>query len=195
MPASTITTTQLAKLIDITPRHVRRLTRDGILSRAVDDDGSELEGRYSLLAVRDYCRYLRGLMRLEDTSESRRANALGRKAEADAELTELKLKEYKDELHNARHIEFIWTSILTRFKARLLALPSRVARRCVGKKFREILTIITQEIEQVLRELSKYDATAFKKQRDAYLESQQEEVASLNGEGKGDTDSTDGSGE
>jgi hypothetical protein len=91
---------------------------------------------------------------------------------AEAELEELHLAEYKGQLHHARHIEFIWTSILTRFKARLLALPSRVARLCVGKKFHEILEIITREIEILLREFSGYDASTFKAERDAYLESQ-----------------------
>jgi phage terminase Nu1 subunit (DNA packaging protein) len=182
MAANTITTTQLSKLLDVTPAYVRKLTADGVISRAVDADGSELEGRYSLLAIRDYCRWLRSKLRVDDTSETRRQAALGRKAEAEAELTELRLAEHKGELHHARHIEFIWTSILTRFKARLLAMPSRVARLCVGKKFREILEILSREIELLLRELSQYDAKAFAREREAYLETQEKEPASLNGD-------------
>jgi phage terminase Nu1 subunit (DNA packaging protein) len=182
MAQTTLETSQLARLIDVTPRYVRKLTAEGVISRAVDGDGRELMGRYSLLAIRDYCRWLRAKMKLEDTSESRRAELQNIKLAAESELAQLKLKEYKGALHHARHIEFIWTSVLTRFKARLLALPSRVARLCVGKKFREILDIITREIELVLRELSRYDPTAFKKQRDEFLETEGIDLSSLNGE-------------
>jgi hypothetical protein len=42
MSATLLDTTQVAKLIDVTPRWVRKLTADGVLTRARDANGEEL---------------------------------------------------------------------------------------------------------------------------------------------------------
>lgn len=168
----------LAKLLDITPRHVIRLTNDGVLSRAIDDDGNELRGRYSLLAVRDYCRYLRSQMRVGDTGQAQWEASRNKRMAAEAEMSDLRVKQYKGQLHNAHDVEFAITNMMTYFKQRALAFPSRVARLCVGKNFRQILEILSDEIELLLRELSGYDASQFTEQDEKYLEN---ENAELNG--------------
>ena len=175
-------TTQLAKLLDITPRWVMKLTNDGILTRARDADGEELRGRYNILAVRDYCRYLRSVAKLDDASEARHSALRNEKLAAESELTQLRLLEVKGELHNAQDVEFIMNNMLTYFKQRVLAIPSRVARLCVGKKFKEIYDLLMTEIELALRELSGYDRSRFAAQRQEYLESQGVDMESLNGE-------------
>jgi phage terminase Nu1 subunit (DNA packaging protein) len=177
-----IDTTQLAKLLDITPTWVRKLTSDGVLTRARDADGKELMGRYTLLAVRDYCRYLRSVAKLDDASEARYSALRNERMAAEGELSRLKLREYKGELHNARDIEFVMNNMLTYFKQRVLSIPSRVARLCVGKSFRQIYDLIMTEIELALRELSGYDRTMFAAQRASYLKSQGVDLESLNGE-------------
>jgi hypothetical protein len=188
MAAQTIETSMLAKLLDITPRHVIRLTNDGVLSRAIDNDGNELRGRYSLLAVRDYCRYLRGQMRVGDTGQATWEAARNKRMSAEAEMSDLRVREYKGLLHNARDVEFVITNMMTYFKQRALAFPSRVARLCVGKNFRQILEILSGEIELLLRELSGYDASKFTKQDNDYLESEAGEAGD-NGSDDGDKSS------
>jgi hypothetical protein len=175
-------TTQLAKLLDITPSWVRKLTNDGVLTRARDADGKELTGRYNILAVRDYCRYLRSVAKLDDASQARYSALRNEKLAAESERTTLELREYKGELHNARDIEFIMNNMLTYFKQRVLAIPSRTARLCVGKKFREIYDLQMTEIELALRELSGYDRSQFAAQRDSFLRSQGIDLDSLNDE-------------
>ncbi len=179
-----MTVTQLAKLIDVSPRYVQQLTRDGILQRATDEDGRELRGRYNLWSVRDYCRYLRTLARLDDASEQRYSALRNERMAADNELTQLNLAERKSQLHNSDDVEFVMTQMLTAFKARTLAIPSRVSRSLIGKKtFREIYDLLTREIELCLLELSGYDESKFETQNGEYLASKGvEDPSALNGE-------------
>ena len=63
MPAPNVTTTELAKLLDISPRRVQGLGVTGVVTRARDVDGRPLRGRYVLLdSVRGYIQYLRSLI-------------------------------------------------------------------------------------------------------------------------------------
>ena len=179
-PSQNLDTTQLAKLCDTSPRWIQKLTQDGILQRARDADGNELRGRYNLLAIRDYCRYLKSLARLDDASEARHQALRNEKLAAEAEMAHLNLAERKGELHNARDVEFIMNNMLTYFKQRVLSIPSRVARLCVGKSFREIFDLLSTEIELALRELSSYDRSRFAAQRAEYLEAQGIDLDSLN---------------
>src|SRR6516164_3142568 len=175
-----IDTSQLAKLVDTSPRWEQKLTNDGILNRARDADGAELRGRYNLLAVRDYCRYLKSLARLDDASEARHQALRNEKLAAKTEMAHMNLAERKGELHDARDVEFIMNNMLTYFKQRVLSIPSRVARLCVGKPFREIFDLLMIEIELCLRELSGYDRARFAAQRQKYLENRGIDLEGLN---------------
>jgi len=179
-----IDTSQLAKLVDTTPRWIQKLTSDGVLQRARDADGAEIRGRYTLLAIRDYCRYLRSLARLDDASEARWHGLRNEKLAAESEMMQLNLAERKGELHDARDVEFIINNMLTYFKQRVLSIPSRVARLCVGKSFREIFDLLSTEIELALRELSGYDRSRFAAQRAEYLKAQGVDLESLNDDDK-----------
>jgi hypothetical protein len=117
-----IDTSQLAKLVDTSPRWEQKLTNDGILNRARDADGAELRGRYNLLAVRDYCRYLKSLARLDDASEARHQALRNEKLAAKTEMAHMNLAERKGELHDARDVEFIMNNMLTYFKQRVLSI-------------------------------------------------------------------------
>jgi hypothetical protein len=61
MPAApNLTTRELARLLDVSPRRIQHLSRAGIVTRAKDVDGTPLMGRYVLLdSVRGYITYLR----------------------------------------------------------------------------------------------------------------------------------------
>jgi hypothetical protein len=94
----------------------------------------------------------------------------------------MNLAERKGELHDARDVEFIMNNMLTYFKQRVLSIPSRVARLCVGKTFREIFDLLMVEIELCLRELSSYDKSRFAAQRQKYFAEQGIDVDDLNDE-------------
>jgi phage terminase Nu1 subunit (DNA packaging protein) len=170
----TLTTTDLARVIDVTPAYIRKLTADGIIQRARDVDGSELVGRYTLTAVRDYCRWVRAHKEGDD-GESRWRQLRNQRAEYEAERARLQVNEMKGKLHRAEDIDFVLTQLFTSIRQKLLALPSRVARRIEGKKFREILTIITTEIHTVLRELTKFDEAMVARKAEQYLKAQRAE--------------------
>jgi phage terminase Nu1 subunit (DNA packaging protein) len=192
MATPTVDTAQLARLFDVNPRTIRRLTNDAVLVRARDDEGQELRGRYELLInVRSYCKHLRDQNRLDDTSETKYAMLRNQKMAADAQMSDLKLAEYKGELHRSPDVEFIMTNMLTAFKQRALAIPSRTARTLVGiTNYQTIYERLYGEIELMLRELSSYDRSMFTARRQEYLEAQGIDPSILDGE-QGDNGETD----
>lgn len=169
----TIDLTTLAKLIDITPRHVQQLTADGVLVRARDEDGKELRGRYEMVrSVHAYIRFLRARLPVEGASEEEYAQLRTRRMAFESEMAELKLNLLKGKLHRAEDVEFCVTTMITACRARLLSIPSRIARLLIGKKkFKEIFDLIYREIELALRELTGYDANKFSRQTEEYLDS------------------------
>ena len=196
---TTVDRTQFSKLVGITPRHVNRLESDGVLVRARNEDGKELRGRYELAAnILAYCNYLRSQAKLDDMSESKYIQLRNRKMAADSEQSELKLAIFKNTLHRSDDVEFWVTSMLTAFKSRVLAIPSRIARLLIGQtKFQVIYDIIMTEIELCLRELVAYDPAAFAARSKAFLYEQGVEPSGSNGHKEKDTDepATDQSGD
>jgi phage terminase Nu1 subunit (DNA packaging protein) len=185
--ARTIATNDLARIIDVTPSYIRKLTAQGIIRRARGADGEEIRGRYNLLAVRDYIRYLRSLLREDDEGEQRYSALRNQRLAKEAEMSQLRLRQMKGELHHASDVEFCMTNMCTYFKQGVLAIPSHVARVCVGKKFRQIYELLTTEIELVLRTLSGYDPAMFAAQRAEYLASKGVDLSSVNGETEAET--------
>ena len=179
----TVDGVQLAKFLDITPQRIRQLCGEGVLSRARDVDGSELRGRYDLLQNNiAYIRFLRQQNKMDDTGESEMRTLKARRLTAEAEMAQLRWKQMRGDLHSSADVEFVMTQIMTAFKQHVLAIPSRVARLCVGKKFREILSILTTEIHSVLTTLSGYDASAFDNARTENLRARGiEDAESSNG--------------
>jgi len=184
MPATTLDTNQLARLFDVTPRHIRRLTSDAVLQKARDIDGTELRGRYELLFnVRAYVKYLRQQARLDDTSESKYIMLRNQKMAAEAEMSELRLRLFKNTLHRAEDVEFIMTNMLTAFKSRVLAIPAKISRLLIGARtFQAIYETIMTAIEEALRELSGYNQVMFAQASAAYLASLGADPSSLNGQ-------------
>ena len=197
---TTLDTTQMARLIDVGPRHVRKLTVEGILNRARDEYGDEIQGRYEMVPNNHaYIHYLRKQGRLDEFSDAKRAMLGNRKMAADAEMAELRLHELKGDLHRSDDVEFIWSNKMTRIKARIQAIPSRTARQLVGKTdYREIHEILTAEVQLVLRECSGYSSAEFKDAAEAYLDAQGAgllDLAAANGSDDGNNHREEDNGE
>lgn len=171
MARATINTTQLARLILITPRHVNRLVADGVLTRAVDDDGKELRGRFEMVAnVQAYIRHILARTQHDEPGESVYSRLRNDRMRDEGEMTRLRLLEIKGKLHRADDVEFAVTSMITACRSRLLAIPSRITTRLIGKRsFKEIYRIIYDEIVLALRELSGYEAKKFRRSSDQFL--------------------------
>lgn len=181
--AQTLDTTQLARLFDCTPRHLQRLTSDGVLTRARDEDGNELRGRYEVARnVLAYVKYLKGLARIDDASESEYQRLRNERMRHESELSALKLKEVKGELLRKDDVEFVMTNLITATKNHLLAIASRLARTLVGmKNFHKIREKISAEMERALRELSEWSPAIFAQKNEEWLKSQGADPQSLNG--------------
>jgi phage terminase Nu1 subunit (DNA packaging protein) len=185
--------TQFAKMLDITPRHIQRLTADGVLERARDKDGKEVIGRYDLMTnIPLYVRYLRTQARLDDVSESKYVMLRNQKMAAENEQAELKLALLKNKVHRADDVEFILTNMFTAMKTNLISIPARVTRLLIGQtKFQVIYDLLSAEIGRALLELSQYDPAIFSRQNTAYLAAQGADPTSLNGDGGNEDENDD----
>lgn len=159
----TLDTTQLARLLDITPRRVDQLAADGILVRARDETGHSLRGRWEMIPnVHAYIKHLRGQARLDDASDASFVSHRNSKLRAEAEMAELRLRELKGELLRRDDVDFWISNALTAFKSRIQAIASRISRLLLGKtKFKEVFDIITTETDLALDELSQMDSAQF----------------------------------
>src|SRR5262245_38503498 len=93
----------------------------------------------------------------------------------------MELAHRKGLLHHADDVEFVMTQMLTAFKARTLAIPSRVSRSLIGKTdFKQIFDIMMREIEVCLLELSGYDRNKFAQENREHLESKGVDFSALN---------------
>jgi len=190
----TLDTAQMAKLIDVTPQHVRRLCADGVLERARNETGEQLMGRWEMIRCNHaYIHYLRNQGRQwEDTSETTRATLTNRRIAADAEISEIRVMVMKGKLHRTDDVQFYVTNMLVRFKARIQAIPSRTARLLVGcTDIRKIRKTLTDEHDLALRELSVPDAKALHQANEEFLEAQgagQNLLNELGGGNNGESD-------
>jgi phage terminase Nu1 subunit (DNA packaging protein) len=191
---TTLDTTQLAKLLLLTNRHVRRLAADGVLVRARDEAGNELRGRYELVEnIQAYIRYQREALRLDDASDSRGAQLRNQKLAAEAQIADIRLAVLRGEVHNAKDVEFVMTNMITYMKQHLLSIPSRTARLCVGvTSFQKIYDLLSREIEAVLRELTDYNPDMFAPQNAEYLAAIGADPAALTDSGSNGSDDDEG---
>jgi len=83
---------------------------------------------------------------------------LTRLRRAQADKTEMEVKEFRGELHRAEDVEMIWTEMLSNFRARILAMPSKLAPSLHKlKDLKEIRKALKDAFNQALQELSEYD--------------------------------------
>jgi phage terminase Nu1 subunit (DNA packaging protein) len=189
---TTLDTTSMAKVLLITPQHVRKLTGRGVLARARDVDGTELMGRYELIAnVHAYIKYLRELARLDDASQSRYELLRNEKMASESAMAQIALKKAKGQVLKTSAVEFVMTNLITATKAHMLAIPSRVARLLVGvTSFQVIYDLIYTEIEMALRELSQWQPGMFSVHNAAWLATQGATPALLRSNGQADDENT-----
>jgi hypothetical protein len=76
-------------------------------------------------------------------------------------ISKLKLRKLKKELHEASDVEFFLSEMLINFRNRLLSVPSKIAIHIVGEEdINKITEILNHEMLETLEELSEYDPDA-----------------------------------
>ncbi|GEB35295.1 hypothetical protein [Brevibacillus parabrevis] len=158
------TTKQMTELLNLTARRIQQLAEEGVLVR-------EQRGKYR--AIESLKRYIRYIQEREPTEENEvdyyREKALHEKAKR--EKTELQVAVMKGELHRSEDVAAVMDDMVTSFRARCLALPTKIAPQLLDKKaIAEVQAILTSEIHEALTELSTYDPATFHVRNEEYVE-------------------------
>lgn len=144
----------VARFMDISERRVRQLRDEKVIAEV-------RPGLYDLTDTNHrYINYLR--KRNPESEESIDYNTERAKlvrAKRKSEEYDLQLKEQR--LHASEDIEAVMTDMLANFKARLMAIPSKLAPVLCKKTDRaEIFRLLKEHIDEALMELSDFK-TAF----------------------------------
>ena len=107
----------LAKLLDLTPRRVQQLAKEGVLPKPAT------RGQYDIIpSVVAYIRHLRAVASGDGGDLLTEKTRLAR---AQAEKTEVETARLKGVLVPAAEVERVWASMIAAARAKLLTLPVR----------------------------------------------------------------------
>lgn len=142
----------LSQVLGISTRRVRQLREEGLFPFIQNTKKYSLEK-----CVQEYIDYKVNAETANGTSVSRE------KEQAEHErikknISALKLRKLKNEVHEAADVEMYWNEMLINFRNRLLALPAKLAPQIVGENdMQVILKYLTDEIHGTLDELAEYN--------------------------------------
>lgn len=143
---------ELAQCLGITARQVRNLKDEGLFHTVKGNRGYVLE-----TCVQAYINFK------INAEMGRSASVSIERIKADHEsikkdISALKLRRMRHELHEAADVEAFLSDMLTRFKKRLLSLPSKLAMQIAGEKdINVLIQVMTRGLNEALGELSGYD--------------------------------------
>jgi phage terminase Nu1 subunit (DNA packaging protein) len=148
------TVSDVAAALQLSPRRVQQLAKAGILLP------KPVSGKYDLVqCIKSYEQYIKN----NQTSNNSAGNDINvqrvRLLRAQAEKAELELEVLKEKYLEASEVEFTWSDMVLTFRARMLAIPSKLVRSlaAAGGDFAKIQKILEDEIYDALIELSKSD--------------------------------------
>ncbi|MBS6063667.1 MAG: hypothetical protein KH972_07350 [Peptostreptococcaceae bacterium] len=146
-------TQAIAKMLDLTERRVRQLRDEGVIQE-------KLPGLYELLPTNHaYINYLKGNAKSEENLNYYTERAKLVKTKRLNEELDLKLR--KKGLHEAAIIQEVMAEMLSNFKVRLMAIPTKLSPVvAVEKDRKKIYKILQEAVEEALNELSDFK-TAF----------------------------------
>lgn len=143
---------ELAQCLGITTRQVRNLRNEGLFQLPENIKKYKLED-----CVQEFIEYK------VNAETGRRASVSKETIQAQHEevkkqISLIKLRKLRRELHEAADVEYFLSDMLARFKNRILALPSKLAVAVTGElNVNSAMQIIQKELLSILEELSGYD--------------------------------------
>lgn len=171
----------LADLFSLTDRRIRQLADEGIIVRVK-------KGRYDLVSsVKNYIIHIKTNNDLKDNKSDveidlERERALHEKVKR--AKSEIELAAMRGEMHHSSDVERVMNDMLGNFRAKILAMPSKLAPLLVARNELAIIQqLIKKECNETLEELAAYDASLF--YNDKYIdldESGTEEGENVEGE-------------
>lgn len=150
----------VARMLNMSTRRVRQLVKEGILPEAVNH-------QYDLVECgRAYLKYLEDKAGLANKGKDTLDNELRSEQilheRSKRKRSELIYKEMERQMHRSEDVERIWGDMAMAFKAKVLAMPSKLAPQLQYlDELGEIQTVIRREVETALTELSEYDPGKF----------------------------------
>lgn len=78
-----------------------------------------------------------------------------------SQITEIRLQLIKGQVHKAEDVERVMTDMFEKFKSKISAIPSKMAKKLEGKTRTEIQTMLQEEMDAALTELSDYSPSDF----------------------------------
>lgn len=146
------TSASVARELGMTEQEIKFLTKTGVIKYGLYSDGLyELNGT----AKEIIANYRKPDDEREDVDY---ATERARMMRAKRLSEEYSLKERKGELHRSEDIELIMSKMLISFKAKLQALPSRIAPQAAKMSDSvEINDMIKKLVDEALTEMSNYD--------------------------------------
>ena len=169
--AITVNIATLEKMIGVSDRRIRQLAEEGIVVRAA-------KGRYKLKdSIMNYILTLKVAMEAAGTDspdgelDLEEEKAIHERVKR--HISELKLQVMKGELHRSGDVERVMTDMLVSIRARLLAMPTKLAPLLVARNdVGYIRTALNREVLDALNELKDYNPKDF--QGDDFVSDEEE---------------------
>lgn len=150
---TTVSTSELALILDITGRRVRQLTEDGVLQKT---DGS-------FLLVDSVRRFLATKTSAKENEEDKKVERTKNLAEAQmkaakASIAKMEAEELKGKMHRAEDVKALTEEMIYAFRGAVMALPGRAAVNCAacGGNAAAISDVLRKEVHAMLNELAGY---------------------------------------
>ena len=143
---------ELAQCLGISTRRARQLKDEGLFKV-----NQPVKGYLLAQCVQEYIEYK------INAETGRRASISKEEVQAEHEevkkqISLLKLRKLRRELHEAADVEAYLSDMLIRFKTRLLALPPKLAMEVAGEEdLNTIMQTIRKALEATLGELAEYN--------------------------------------
>lgn len=161
---------ELATMLGITSRRVRQLREEGFFSFAENGKKYSLEK-----CVQEYIEY----KVKAETNSGTSIDVEREKAEHEQikkNISKLKLRKLKKELHEASDVELFLSEMLINFRNRLLSIPSKVAVQILGEEdVNRIIEILQKEMYETLDELSEYNPDEINREKNYDYEDDEDE--------------------
>lgn len=156
---------ELAAILNLSDRRIRGLINDFGLFSAFEMGGKR-QKRYNLeKCVQEYINYRISAETGKGASKDKE-DAQTKHEEIKIQISALKLRKLRRELHAADDVEEYLTEMLVAFRARLSVIPQKVGPlAAVEDDENKIIELLEREVYETLEELSEYDPLAIEKEK------------------------------
>jgi phage terminase Nu1 subunit (DNA packaging protein) len=142
---------ELAEHLDLSTKRISELIRDGILPSKMGR--SPLNIDVCRIAYISYLRKLGGYNKRSGGGDI--AEEKTRLTKAQADKAELEVSELEGQLIPAQLVQDTWTDFVANARAKLLALPSKIAHQVIAlDKYAEAELLIKENVHDALSELA-----------------------------------------